>query len=66
MVLDCCGEHSDYGLLTLVNQAPHVSALQVSCCHSHIQHLRVYMLTVPRLRCLLQLQCLWPHQSLLQ
>jgi len=41
MVLDCCGEHSDYGLLTLVNQAPHVSALQVSCCHSHIQHLRV-------------------------
>lgn len=29
MVLDCCGEHSDYGLLTLVNQAPHVSALQV-------------------------------------
>ncbi len=34
-----CGEHTDYGLLTLVNQDPHVSALQVSCCHSHIQHL---------------------------
>lgn len=24
-----CGEHTDYGLLTLVNQEPHVSALQV-------------------------------------
>ncbi|DBA89756.1 TPA: hypothetical protein ACH3X2_004633 [Trebouxia sp. C0005] len=24
-----CGEHTDYGLLTLVNQDPHVSALQV-------------------------------------
>ena len=37
-----CGEHTDYGLLTLVNQDPHVSALQVSCCHSHMhQHLRM-------------------------
>ena len=24
-----CGEHTDYGLLTLVNQDSHVSALQV-------------------------------------
>ncbi len=24
-----CGEHSDYGLLTLVNQEGHISALQV-------------------------------------
>jgi isopenicillin N synthase-like dioxygenase len=24
-----CGEHCDYGLLTLVNQDPHVTALQV-------------------------------------
>ena len=26
-----CGEHTDYGLLTLVNQDTHVSALQVFC-----------------------------------
>lgn len=26
-----CGEHTDYGLLTLVNQDSHVSALQVQC-----------------------------------
>lgn len=26
-----CGEHTDYGLLTLVNQDSHVSALQVRC-----------------------------------
>lgn len=26
-----CGEHCDYGLLTLVNQDPHVTALQVGC-----------------------------------
>ena len=26
-----CGEHTDYGLLTLVNQDSHVSALQVLC-----------------------------------
>ena len=31
-----CGEHTDYGLLTLVNQEPGVSALQVrSWAHSH-------------------------------
>ena len=24
-----CGEHTDYGLLTLVNQEPHIPALQV-------------------------------------
>ena len=30
-----CGEHTDYGLLTLVNQEDHVSALQViqPCMH---------------------------------
>jgi len=27
-----CGEHTDYGLLTLVNQEPGVSALQVRVC----------------------------------
>ena len=26
-----CGEHTDYGLLTLVNQEEGVTALQVSC-----------------------------------
>ena len=26
-----CGEHTDYGMLTLVNQDSHVSALQVRC-----------------------------------
>ena len=26
-----CGEHSDYGLLTLVNQDAHIPALQVLC-----------------------------------
>ena len=36
-----CGEHTDYGLLTLVNQDSHVSALQVSCWHSRVEHLRV-------------------------
>lgn len=36
-----CGEHTDYGLLTLVNQDPHVSALQVSCCYRYIHHLRI-------------------------
>jgi isopenicillin N synthase-like dioxygenase len=28
-----CGEHTDYGLLTLVNQEPHISALQVAEIH---------------------------------
>ena len=37
-----CGEHTDYGLLTLVNQDMHVSALQVSipgehCCAGLLQ-----------------------------
>ncbi len=27
-----CGEHTDYGLLTLVNQESHMAALQV-CTH---------------------------------
>lgn len=29
-----CGEHTDYGLLTLVNQEPHIPALQVLQCSS--------------------------------
>lgn len=28
-----CGEHTDYGMLTMVNQDPHISALQVGGCH---------------------------------
>ena len=31
-----CGEHTDYGLLTLVNQDTHVSALQV-CCQTYMR-----------------------------
>jgi isopenicillin N synthase-like dioxygenase len=27
-----CGEHTDYGLLTMVNQDEHVAALQVHNC----------------------------------
>lgn len=30
-----CGEHTDYGLLTLVNQDSHVSALQVCVTQSN-------------------------------
>jgi isopenicillin N synthase-like dioxygenase len=47
-----CGEHTDYGLLTLVNQDAHVSALQVEplccamlcdvCCGSAVSNLATY------------------------
>ena len=35
-----CGEHTDYGLLTLVNQDPHIPALQVAApqpLHCHVK-----------------------------
>lgn len=35
-----CGEHSDYGLLTLVNQEQHIPALQVRAVQGHEPRVR--------------------------
>lgn len=34
-----CGEHADYGLLTLVNQEDHMTALQAGSRHATSSHL---------------------------